>query len=68
MALGNEKVRLSLRAALIGWAKNAGEGSDYTDNVPSQCLHPVGHWYEISNMLRNGFQVVYSRPNYGPAH
>ena len=19
-----------------------------------QCLHPVGHWYEIPNLLRNG--------------
>jgi hypothetical protein len=19
-----------------------------------QCLHPVGHWYEIANLLRNG--------------
>lgn len=49
-----QKVRDSLRAALIGWARQAGEGSDYTDNVPAQCLHPVGHWYEISNLLRNG--------------
>ena len=48
-----QKVRESLRAALIGWAQ-AGEGSDYTDNVPAQCLHPVGHWYEVSNLLRNG--------------
>ena len=49
-----QKVRESLRAALIGWAQNSGEGSDYTDNLPSQCMHPVGHWYEIPNMLRNG--------------
>ncbi len=49
-----QKVRESLRAALIGWARNAGEASDYTDNVPSQCIHPVGHWYEIPNMLRSG--------------
>jgi hypothetical protein len=49
-----QKVRESLHAALIGWAKSAGEGSDYTDNVPSQCLHPVGHWYEVANLLRNG--------------
>jgi hypothetical protein len=49
-----QKVRQSLHAALIGWAQQAGEGSDYTDNLPSQCLHPVGHWYEIPNMLRNG--------------
>jgi hypothetical protein len=49
-----QKVRDSLRAALIGWAKSAGEGNDYTDNVPLQCLHPVGHWFEIPNLLRSG--------------
>jgi len=49
-----QKVRDSLRHALIGWARQAGEASDYTDNVPWQCLHPVGHWFEIPNMLRNG--------------
>ena len=49
-----QKVRESLRAALIGWAQQTGEGEDYTDNLPMQCLHPVGHWYEIPNMLRNG--------------
>jgi hypothetical protein len=49
-----QKVRDSLHAALIAWAEQAGEGSDYVDNVPSQCLHPVGHWYELPNMLRNG--------------
>ena len=49
-----QKVRDSLRHALIDWAKQAGEGSDYTDNVPLQCLHPVGHWFEIPNLLRNG--------------
>ena len=49
-----QKVRDSLRAALIDWARSVGEAHDYTDNVPSQCLHPVGHWYEVPNMLRNG--------------
>jgi len=49
-----QKVRDSLRAALTGWAQRAGEGSDYTDNAPLQCMHPVGHWYEIPNMLKNG--------------
>ncbi|MEO7299455.1 MAG: UTP--glucose-1-phosphate uridylyltransferase [Verrucomicrobiota bacterium] len=49
-----QKVRQSLHGALIGWAKQAGEASDYTDNLPSQCLHPVGHWFEIANLLRNG--------------
>ncbi len=49
-----QKVRDSLRATLIGWARQMGEGSSYTDNVPMQCLHPVGHWYEVPNMIRNG--------------
>ncbi|MDW7980720.1 MAG: UTP--glucose-1-phosphate uridylyltransferase [Verrucomicrobiales bacterium] len=49
-----QKVRDSLRRALISWARAMGEGTDYTDNVPTQCLHPVGHWFEIPNMLRNG--------------
>jgi len=49
-----EKVRDSLRAALVAWAEQAGEGSDYTDNTPGQCLHPVGHWFEVATMLRNG--------------
>ena len=49
-----QKVRESLHAALMGWAQQMGEGSDYRDNVPLQCLHPVGHWYEIPNLLRNG--------------
>jgi UDP-N-acetylglucosamine pyrophosphorylase len=49
-----QKVRDSLRHALINWADSAGETSDYTDNVPLQCMHPVGHWYEVPNLLRNG--------------
>ena len=49
-----EKMRDSVHAALVSWAERAGEGSDYTDNTLGQCLHPVGHWYEIPNMIRNG--------------
>ncbi|MGD1102077.1 MAG: UTP--glucose-1-phosphate uridylyltransferase [Terriglobia bacterium] len=49
-----QKVRDSLRATLIAWARHMGEGSSYTDNLPMQCLHPVGHWYEVPNLLRNG--------------
>ncbi len=49
-----QKVRDSLRAALIGWAENAGEANDYRDNLPLQCLHPIGHFYELPNLLRNG--------------
>ncbi|MBV8069287.1 MAG: UTP--glucose-1-phosphate uridylyltransferase [Acidobacteriaceae bacterium] len=59
-----EKVRDSVRAALIQWAERAGEGSDYTDNVAVQCLHPTGHWYELPNLLRNGvlLELIRSRP------
>jgi hypothetical protein len=53
-----QKVRESLHAALMGWAASAGEASDYTDNLPLQCLHPVGHWYEVPNLLRNGTLAV----------
>jgi hypothetical protein len=49
-----QKVRDSLHAALIDWARSAGEASDYTDNVALQCMHPVGHFYELPSMLRNG--------------
>lgn len=49
-----QKVRDSLRHALISWAQSAGESNDYTDNLPLQCLHPVGHWFEIPNLFRNG--------------
>lgn len=49
-----QKVRESLRSALLAWAQTTGEAADYTDNLPLQCLHPVGHWYEIPNLLRNG--------------
>lgn len=60
-----QKVRNSVRSALITWAQQAGEGSNYTDNLPLQCLHPVGHWYEIPNLFRNGvLSALFSvRPN-----
>jgi hypothetical protein len=49
---------------LIGWARSAGEAADYTDNLPLQCLHPVGHWYEVPNLLRNGVlaELLIARP------
>jgi hypothetical protein len=49
-----QKVRDSLRTALLQWAQTNGEAADYTDNLPAQCLHPVGHWYEIPNLFLNG--------------
>ena len=60
-----QKMRESSRAALIAWAEQAGEGSNYTDNLPHQCLHPVGHWYEVPNLFRNGVlaSLLASNPN-----
>jgi hypothetical protein len=49
-----QKMRDSVHEALIGWAQQQGEAADYTDNLPHQCMHPVGHWFEFANMLRNG--------------
>ncbi len=49
-----QKVLDSLHATLMDWAERSGEASDYTDNIPLQCLNPVGHWYEIPNLFLNG--------------
>lgn len=60
-----QKVREGLHATLIAWARQTGEGADYRDNVPMQCLHPVGHWYEIPNLFRSGVlaHLLAERPN-----
>ncbi len=60
-----QKVLESLRGALLNWVENMGQGSDYTDNLPHQCLHPVGHWYEIPNMFINGTlnKMINENPN-----
>jgi hypothetical protein len=60
-----QKMRESGHRALIGWATSAGEATDYTDNLPEQCLHPVGHWFEVPNMLRNGVlaRVLRAQPS-----
>jgi galactokinase/mevalonate kinase-like predicted kinase len=49
-----EKVRASARASLLRWVEQMGEASDYRANLVNQCIHPVGHWYEVPNLLRNG--------------
>jgi len=61
----SQKVQQSLRAALISWAKAMGEAEDYRDNLPSQCIHPVGHWYEIPNLFLNGtlHSLILANPN-----
>jgi hypothetical protein len=49
-----EKVRDSGRKGLLDWVAEKGEASDYRDNVATQCVHPVGHFYEVANLLING--------------
>lgn len=60
-----QKMQDSLHTALLNWARTAGEGNDYTDNLPMQCLHPVGHWAELPNLLRNGLllRLLEEHPN-----
>jgi UDP-N-acetylglucosamine pyrophosphorylase len=48
-----QKVREAVRASMIGWAKTKGESHDYVENLAQQRLTPLGHWYEVPNMLRN---------------
>ena len=50
----SQKVQESFHSALINWTKSSGEAEDYRDNIPTQCIHPVGHWYEIPNLFLNG--------------
>ena len=59
-----QQVRKSSQKALLQWAQTTGEGCDYQDNLPLQCLHPVGHFYEIPNLLLNGtlHQMLQERP------
>jgi hypothetical protein len=38
----------------MDWAQAEGEGADYRANLAAQCVHPVGHWYEVANLLLNG--------------
>ena len=49
-----QKVVDALHATLIQWAKVKGEGNDYTDNIALQRLTPLGHWYKVPNLIRNG--------------
>jgi hypothetical protein len=60
-----QKVREAVRGALMNWARDAGEGSDYTDNVPIQRFNPPGHWYEVPNLFRNGVlaRLLRERPD-----
>jgi len=60
-----QKVREAVRNSLIEWAKKKGEGSDYIDNIAAQRFSPLGHWYEVSNLIRNGVlaKLLKENPN-----
>jgi galactokinase/mevalonate kinase-like predicted kinase len=60
-----QKVRESGRKALLDWVLEKGEASDYRDNLASQCVHPVGHFYEVANLLLNGVlrELLEERPS-----
>lgn len=60
-----QKMRESLHNALIQWAKSNGEAENYTDNLPQQCIHPVGHWFEVPNLIINGtlLKLLETNPN-----
>lgn len=59
-----QKVREAGRKALLNWAKSKGEGTDYVDNVARQRFSPLGHWYEVPNLIRNGVlaQLLQAQP------
>ena len=38
--------------------KSSGEAEDYRDNLSSQCIHPVGHWYERPNLLLHNIDTL----------
>ncbi|MFP4494175.1 MAG: UTP--glucose-1-phosphate uridylyltransferase [Puniceicoccaceae bacterium] len=63
-----QKMRHSVRQALMRWAAATGEAADYRDNLPEQCLHPVGHWYEVPNLLLNGTLAALRREHPGLGH
>jgi hypothetical protein len=58
-----QKVLESLHSSLMDWAERSGEANDYVDNLPLQCLNPVGHWYEIPNLFRNGVLLQLLKTN-----
>lgn len=58
-----QKVLEDLHESLIEWAKEKGEGEEYTDNIPIQRFNPPGHWHEIPNMLKNGVLARLIREN-----
>ena len=63
-----QKVRDAVRVTMINWARSKDESCDYTDNIAQQRLSPLGHWYEVSNMLRNGTLALLLKENPSVEH
>jgi len=63
-----QKVREAVRATMINWSREKGESSDYIDNIAAQRLSPLGHWFEVSNMLRNGTLALLLKENPNVEH
>jgi hypothetical protein len=60
-----QKVKDDIYRSLAEWAKQMGEGDDYSDNRPLLRFNPPGHWYEIPNLLKNGIlaRMIRDNPN-----
>ena len=48
-----QKIQDDIHRALIDWAKSKGQGEDYCENKPILRFNPLGHWYEIPNLVKN---------------
>jgi UDP-N-acetylglucosamine pyrophosphorylase len=60
-----QKVQDDVHNALIAWAKQKGEGENYSENRPLLRFNPPGHWYEIPNLLKNGVLAEMLKDNQG---
>ena len=63
-----QKVADAFHETLIRWAEGKGEGNDYTDNIAFQRLTPLGHWYEVPNLIRNGILARLLQEHSGIRH
>ncbi len=59
-----QRVQDDSHRALIDWAKSKGEGDDYSENKPILRFNPLGHWYEIPNLIKNNTlaQLIIDNP------
>lgn len=60
-----QKIQDDAHSALIEWAREKGEGEDYSENSCILRFNPLGHWYEVPNLIRNGTLSKMIRANPG---